>query len=84
MQAVLQLSTFSGGQQVQARSPRQVMGVDRVGNGFETEEVLPLWAEQQKYISAFCLADKLITGILLNDACATGPVGEGIVDELLG
>ncbi len=60
-----------------------MMRIDRVGDGLETEEVLFLRAEQQKYVAALCCADELITGVLLNDACVPRPLGKGIVDKLL-
>ena len=71
-------------QQLQAGTTRQVVGIDRVGNGFETEEVLLQRTIKDVVIGTRTGAAKLISGLILADPAFTVPAGEGIVDQLVG
>ena len=59
------------------------MGVDRVGDRFETEEVLFAWTIEQ-VIRAIAATVELVTGIFLDDLAFTAPAGKGVIDLLRG
>lgn len=71
-------------QQLQAWAAGQVVGIDRVGNGFETEEVLLQRTIKDVVLGTRTGAAKLISGLFLADPACAVPAGEGVVDQLVG
>ena len=64
------------------------MGVDRMGDRFETEEVLFGWTlfgwTIEQVIRAIAATVELVTAIFLNDLAFTVPAGKGVIDLLRG
>jgi hypothetical protein len=59
------------------------MGIDRMGDGLETEEVLFGWTIEQ-VILAIAAAVELVAGICLNNLAFAVPAGKGVIDLLRG
>ncbi|MCY1554173.1 hypothetical protein D9M68_907270 [compost metagenome] len=57
-----------------------MVGVDRVADRFEAEEVLPGRAIDQVIASAAGTAVELVTGIFLDDSALAVPAGKGVID----
>lgn len=64
------------------------MGVDRMGDRFETEEILFGWTllgwTIEQVIRAIAATVELVTAIFLNDLAFTVPAGKGVIDLLRG
>ena len=68
---------------VQQRQPRmagQVMGVDGVGDGLETEKILSRWAIHQAKIGAGGLAFQGVAQVWLDNPRMAVPFGKTVVE----
>lgn len=60
------------------------MGIDRVADRLETEEIQPLWAEHQKVLAAGGVAVQFIAQVWLADQAVAIPAGEAVVQPSFG
>lgn len=67
---------------------RHVMGIDRMGDRLETEEVLFGWAllgwTIEQVIRAIAATVELVAGIFLNNLAFPVPAGKGVIHLLRG